>query len=128
MTQRRKFYCSDINCPHENLKKTSDWIREKLPDSHTGFSVSDLDFIVWNWKAKKVMLLELKTNNATCGKAQHMMWRNLNQWIKTGITKDWQYLGFNLLTFEKSSFADGKAFLNNNEISEEDLIKFLSLE
>ena len=31
----------------------SKWVRENLPDSSTGFSASDLDFVLWNWKTKK---------------------------------------------------------------------------
>ena len=36
----------------------SNWIRKELPDSSTGFSASDLDFMLWNWKTKKIILLE----------------------------------------------------------------------
>ena len=60
----------------------SSWIRKKLPDSSTGFSVSDLDFILWNWKTKKVMMLEIKTRNSKPTKGQQIMWQNINQWIK----------------------------------------------
>ena len=106
----------------------SKWVREKLPDSSTGFSASDLDFILWNWKTKKVLLLEIKTRLSTCRKGQKMMWQNINKWIKKGIDKDWNYLGFHLITFEKTDFEDGKVFLDNKEIQEKDLILFLSLE
>jgi hypothetical protein len=105
----------------------SGWIREKLPDSATGFSVSDLDFILWNWKHKKVMFLEIKTRNSRPRPNQKEMWRNLNRWVSKGIDEDWSYLGFHLITFEKTFFDDGKCFLNYNEINEENLIKFLSL-
>lgn len=105
----------------------SSWVREKLPDSSTGYSVSDLDFVLWNWKTKKIMFLELKTRMSYPRKGQKIMWININKWIKKGIDKDWVYLGFNLIQFEKTNFTDGKCFLNNNEISEIDLIKFLSL-
>jgi hypothetical protein len=104
----------------------SQWVRNRLPDSNTGFSVSDLDFILWNWKTKKVMMLEIKTRNSYPRKGQKMMWRNINKWIKKGIDDDWTYLDFNLITFENTNFEDGKCFLNNNEIKEEELIEFLS--
>lgn len=31
----------------------SDWVRTKLPDSSTGFLVTDLDFIIFNYKYNK---------------------------------------------------------------------------
>lgn len=105
----------------------SSWIRKKLPDSSTGFSVSDLDFILWNWKTKKVMMLEIKTRNSKPRKGQKIMWQNINQWIKNGIDDDWTYLGFNLIQFENTNFNDGKCFLNYEEIKEKELINFLSL-
>lgn len=105
----------------------SKWVRENLPDSSTGFSASDLDFVLWNWKTKKVMLIEIKTRGADIKKGQHTMWRLLNKWIKAGIDNDWNYAGFYLIQFQNSNFSDGKCFLNRCEISEENLIKVLSL-
>jgi len=107
--------------------KFSGWIREKLPDSSTGFSASDLDFILWNWKTKKVMMLEIKTRNSYPRKGQKLMWQNINKWIKKGINDNWIYLGFHLIQFENTNFNDGRCFLNKKEITQEELIKFLSL-
>ena len=105
----------------------SGWIREKLPDSKTGFSVSDLDFILWNWRTKKVMMLEIKTRNSKPRTGQKIMWQNINKWIDNGIDNDWNYLGFHLIQFENTNFDDGKCFLNYKEIKEQELINFLSL-
>lgn len=105
----------------------SQWIRLKLPDSASGFSVSDLDFILWNWKTKKIMLLEIKTRSAKPRYNQRNMWKLIHKWIKNGIDTDWKYLGFNLIVFEHTSFEDGKCFINNKEISEPELINILSL-
>lgn len=104
----------------------SKWVRQKLPDSDTGFSASDLDFIIWNWKEKKVMFLEIKTRNAKIKKGQKMMWQHLHHWILKGIDKNWQYFGFHLIVFEKTNFEDGKCYLNHKEITEKQLIEFLS--
>lgn len=106
----------------------SQWIREKLPDSQTGFSASDLDFVLWNWKTRKVMLLEVKTRMSYPRTGQKMMWENIHKWIKNGVDGGWQYLGFHLVQFENDeSFENGKCYLDNKEISEADLITFLSL-
>lgn len=105
----------------------NNWIRNNLPDSNTGFSASDLDFILWNWKTKKVIMLELKSRNSYPRKGQKMMWHKINNWMIKGVDDDWTYLGFHLIVFENTSFEDGKCFLNNKEISEIELINFLSL-
>ena len=105
----------------------SSWVRAKLPDSSTGFSASDLDFILWNWKTRKIMLLEIKTRNAIPRQGQKIMWKKLNKWLADGIEKDWQYLGFHLIQFEKTSFEDGNCYLDYKLITEEKLISFLSL-
>lgn len=105
----------------------SQWIRTKLPDSSTGYSASDLDFVLWNWKTNKVMLIEVKTRMAKPRTGQKMMWGLINKWIRKGIESDWKYLGFHLVQFENTIFEDGKCLLDNKEISEQDLITFLSM-
>jgi hypothetical protein len=105
----------------------SGWVRENLPDSSTGYMASDLDFIFWNYKTKKVMFIEIKTRGCNIKTWQKNMWYNLNKWIIKGIDKDWQYLGFYLIQFEKTNFNDGKCFLNGKEINEQELMNFLSL-
>jgi len=104
----------------------SGWIRKKLPDSITGFIVSDLDFIFENYKTKKIMLTEIKTRNSKLKLWQRILYENLDRWIKKGIDNDWQYLGFHTITFENTFFNDGKCFLDSKEISEQELILKLS--
>jgi hypothetical protein len=105
----------------------SKWVREFLPDSQTGYSASDIDFILWNWKTKKIMLVEVKTRSKEIAKGQKTMFQNLHKWIKKGVAHDWQYLGFHLITFQNTFFDDGKVFLDGREITERDLIEFLSM-
>lgn len=105
----------------------SGWVREKLPDSSTGFMASDLDFILWNYKTRRIMLLEIKTRLSKPREWQRIMWSNMNKWIQKGIDDDWTYLGFHLVTFENSDFSDGKCFYDYKEITEDELIKTLSL-
>ena len=40
----------------------SAWIRENLPDSSTGFCVTNQDWIFYNWRKKRLILAEEKTN------------------------------------------------------------------
>tara|TARA_R110000744_G_scaffold375175_1_gene488474 strand:+ start:216 stop:590 length:375 start_codon:yes stop_codon:yes gene_type:complete len=116
----------EITNNRENDLYFSKWIRNKLEDSHTGFRCYDLDFILWHKKNKNIMFIELKSYNAEVKPDQRLMLKLLDQWIKKGITEDWNFYGTHLITFEKSGFENGKCFLNNKEIKEKDLIDFLN--
>lgn len=105
----------------------SRWIRINLPDSYSGFRVSDLDFVLCNVDTKKIMLLEIKTRNSKPRNWQRELWTLMNKWVKKGIDDDWQYLGFNLIQFENTCFTDGNVYLNYEKITEADLIEYLSL-
>jgi len=104
----------------------SGWIRENLPDSSSGLMVSDLDFILQNYKTKILMLLEVKTYNKIINNWQRKLFENLDKWIKNGIDKDWNYLGFHIIRFEKTFFDDGKCWFDNHEVSEIELKNLLS--
>lgn len=104
----------------------SGWVRKELPDSSTGFMVADLDFILQNYKTKKLMLLEIKTRNAELRPWQYNLFKNLDRWIAKGIDLDWRYLGFHRIKFQNTFFNDGKCFYDDNEISEDDLRQELS--
>lgn len=128
MTKQRplSWICKDINCPHELSKKFNTWVRNKLPDSSSGYSASDLDFILWNWQTKKYMLLEIKTRNTNIRTGQRYMWKNLNNWLKAGTSNDWEYKGFHLIKFENTNFEDGKCYFDNLLVTEIELINKLS--
>uniref|UniRef100_A0A6H1ZHI4 Uncharacterized protein n=1 Tax=viral metagenome TaxID=1070528 RepID=A0A6H1ZHI4_9ZZZZ len=104
----------------------SQWIRNNLPDSSKGLMVSDLDFILQNYKTKVLMLLEIKTRNAELKTWQKSLFKKLSRWIKNGIDKDWNYLGFHIIKFENTFFNDGKCWLDNKVVSESELKDILS--
>jgi len=104
----------------------SGWCREKLPDSKTGFLVSDIDFILYDYSLKKIMLIETKCRNAEIKKWQASIFNNIHKWISNGIDNDWEYLGFHSLIFENTNFNDGIVYFDKKPISEERLIKILS--
>lgn len=127
MTVNRKLKCVNPDCPHEKLFYFSDWVRENLPDSKTGFMVSDIDFVFVDRQSKKILLLEVKTNGKPVPTWQRQMFEVFHKAMRLCMPKGWQYLQYNLLVFEKDSFKNGKVYLNNKEITEQDLINFLSL-
>lgn len=104
----------------------SGWIRQNLPDSSTGFMVSDLDFIIQNYKTKKIMLLEIKTRNTDLKYWQSNLFNNLDKWIKRGIDNDWRYLGFHIIKFENTCFNDGQVYFDGELKSEKELVNLLS--
>ncbi len=105
----------------------SGWIRKFLPEStSTGYLVTDLDFILYNYKTKKVMLLEIKTRNSCLKFWQLKLFKNLDKWIRRGIDEDWGYLGFHVIKFKNTWFDDGRVFFDGKEVYEQDLIKKLS--
>lgn len=127
MTIHRKVRCENINCPHERLLRFSDWIRENLPDSKDGFYVSDIDFVFYNMETKKVIIVEQKTRGAGVQDWQRDLLSNIKRWILQGIDNEWIFEGIHLLQFEGYSFDDGKVYFDNKEITEQELIKILSL-
>jgi hypothetical protein len=104
----------------------SQWVRENLPDSSLGFLVTDLDFILYNFITKKAMLVEVKTRNAHLKKWQGTIFTQLAKWIKTGIDKEWEFLGFHLITFENTFFNDGAVYLDGTKTTEAEIRNFLS--
>lgn len=129
MTKARpsSWICSNPDCPHEKAKKFNSWVRESLPDSSTGFLVTDLDLILFNYKSKRIMLLEIKTHGSVMRYWQKRFFQNLDRWLSVGIDLDWEYKGFHTVQFESSDFKDGRCYFDEEEITEEDLICKLSM-
>ena len=105
----------------------STWIRQKLPCSSTGFVVSDLDFILTNYKTKKLMLIEVKTRNKEIARWQSILLKNISKWLTQGIDDDYEYYGCHVIKFENTSFEDGKCYFDDQEITEPELIERLSM-
>jgi len=127
MTVIRKLHCDNPDCPHERLKIMSDWVRNELPDSASGFTVSDIDFVFSNYKTRKIMILEVKTHNSACKNWQRNMWKNMNRWLKKGVDGGWTYLGFHLLVFQGIDFSL-PIYYDYKQIDEAQLKKILSME
>ena len=111
----------------------SNWIRRNLPNSETGFSVSDVDFMLWNWQRGGVMFVEVKTHGKQLSTGQLRQFRRLHDWITAGMKDSgWSYYGWIVITFENTSFDDGKVWVQNInmtqpiEVTEARLIELLS--
>jgi hypothetical protein len=107
----------------------SGWIRNKLPDSATGFCVTNQDWVLWNWKERKLMFVEEKTHT---GELAPWFKRLIREVLDPAIKKyaednEIDYRGYHLLRFENEDPTDGKIFLDYREITEDELIDFLSM-
>ena len=119
------------NCPHENAKKFNLWVRDKLPDSSTGFLASDLDLILWNHNTRKLMLLEVKSHKAKMKFWQESLFGILDSLIKFGVNKltpPIEYKGFHCIRFENTDFSDGRCLFDKKSVNENELIEILSME
>ena len=106
----------------------SEWVRENLPNSDTGWVTSDIDWYMFNYKTKKCCIVETKTRNANLTYTQEQMYSNISKWIGEGSKKDgWNFIGFFLVKFENTFFDDGKVYLNGKESSEVEIKQILSL-
>ena len=106
----------------------SGWIRKNLPDSNTGFMVSDIDFFMYNYKTQKCIILEIKTHNGTMKEWQRRMYSLISAWIEKGIDKEWKFYGCHVIIFEGTCFSDGLCRLDGRLVDEKELVKFLSME
>jgi len=110
------------------------WIKDNLPDSSTGLMVTDIDFVLYNYKTKRLMILEVKTRNKIIETWQEILYKNFHKWLKTGVDSGWEYRGAYLIRFENTSFKDGRCYITSFEknitkqVSEQGLMKFLSME
>ena len=128
MTIKRKLRCENPSCPHEKVLMFSDWVREKLPDSSFGFHVMDIDFIIRNRETKKIMLLEVKTNNSGVPEWQREIIKMIHNIINEGIKKytGWEYKGYHFIKFDGVLFKDDLCYFDNQLVTEDQLIKTLT--
>lgn len=125
---------------HLNMRDLSfsRWVRQNLPDSSTGFSATDLDFIFWNWSPgrERMMIVEVKTRGASLSTGQKLHMRRMDEWMRAGVAQDsdWHYIGMFVITFEGTDFTDGRVWIQNiqsdtqHEVTEAGLVALLSLE
>lgn len=116
----------------------SRWVRQNLPDSSTGFSATDLDFIFWNWSPgrERMMIVEVKTRDRKLSTGQKLHMRRMDEWMRAGVATDpnWHYVGMFVITFECTDFTDGRVWIQNiqsdtqHEVTEAGLVALLSLE
>lgn len=100
------------------------WLREQSKiDSCLGFITTNIDYIWKNYKTGKWMIIEEKRHNSKPKDWQIKIFDMINWCAK--YHKD--YLGFYIITFENTSPEDGKIYLNEKEITTDELLTFLKM-
>ena len=98
------------------------WLREQEPiASKLGYVATNLDYIWSNYKTGEWMLIEEKRYNAKMTFAQTEQFRALH----CAAISDPLYRGFHLVVFEVTSPTDGVIRINNEVVTELELIDFL---
>ena len=134
---RKKFTDSDFtdnNIPDELFmskenKFFSQWISDKLPrklGDGLYFNVSDIDFILLNPVSKKFALIEIKQIVWTLKKTQIEIYQLIHNRLKDAQKYSfdgWKYAGVYYVQFDYKD----KFWLNKEPITEDELIKVLSL-
>lgn len=108
----------------------SKWVRDFLPQNL--FGVTDIDFCLFNHKTKNFMVLEIKCRMAKPSESQERSLEMINQLVRTGMAyttqyANWKYMGLHFITFETEPFAEGRIYLDGEEIKESELIEYLSM-
>tara|TARA_R100001163_G_C5063390_1_gene200675 strand:- start:1535 stop:1942 length:408 start_codon:yes stop_codon:yes gene_type:complete len=97
----------------------SSWIRNNLPDTKTGFTAFDVDFILFNYRTKNIMIIEEKTNNSDLTYGQLKFLQRLDKIFEKGcLPNGYKYKGYYTLIFENNGFDNGNTFIVQNKISD----------
>jgi len=99
------------------------WLRkqEKIDSRKYGFVTTNIDYVWKNYRTGKYMFIEEKRYMSDVRFYQ----KNIFNEIDRACKNDENYCGFYVLKFEKTNPNDGKIYLNDIEITKEDLFKFL---
>ena len=109
----------------------NEWFRKYGPDSEkdgaaSGFLVSDIDLVLYNYKTKKLMMVETKGKGDKVPKWQELMFKYIDRCMAAGMQDGWEYLGFHTIRLENTTVYNGRILLNDKLITPDELIKFLS--
>ena len=103
----------------------SDWMRNA---NFNKISVTDIDFVLYNYITNTVMLIEVKCKKRSPSFPQRQLFKLFSKVFKLAASKGLvNYKGFNLIQFENDTFENGKVYFNSKEVSEKQLKEILSI-
>lgn len=93
------------------------WIRQYLRSSSDGLSVTNLDYIVEDFRRKKLMLLEEKQSNGMLHNAQRLTFAVLDRCLSVMAPRwEYEYWGFYVLKFPSGANMPGPGMTINGKL------------
>jgi hypothetical protein len=104
----------------------SQWIRRECPQRQ--YSVSDIDFVIMNWREKRFALIEYKCRRASMPDSQRTLLHRISNMLTMGlhIYPGWVYAGLWLIQFENETPYDGRIWMDGIEVTEAELKHHMS--
>jgi hypothetical protein len=106
------------------------WLRQYCRSSGNGLSITNLDYVVEDFKAKKIMLIEEKQNGGVLHRAQRLTFSILDR-ILAAHSDDfgYQYAGFFVVQFRRGCDMPGPGMtINGTEVTVEELVSHLNFQ
>lgn len=117
-------------CLHTRSLSFSLWLRG-LSDPITGLTITNLDWIFWNWKTKQLMFCEEKCHNGKISKYFDIFCKEV---LSPGMKEycennNIEYRGFHVITFDGLGPTDSKHIMfDDREVSSDELKKILRMD
>jgi hypothetical protein len=111
----------------------SQWIRKTCKDSHLGLSVVNVDYILNEYKQKRLKIIEEKTHGKKImDYPQTQVYKILDTALKyaeENLVFEYEYEGFFLITFSNTDPENSEfIYINGVSVTKEELLKFLNFE
>lgn len=109
---------------HLRSNSFSEWMKRELPGSEDGTLITDLDFVVKNWRSNnKMLFIEEKCNRAEVPVWQRKVYEDIVSCVnKSGV----MVAEFAVITFERYNFEDGRVWLNGEQSDEDEIKSFIN--
>lgn len=108
----------------------NDWLRANLPPPKDGIVITDIDFVIANYKSDSLMFIERKCKGRAAKPFQRKIFNNIHkamQYANLTIFPNLNYRGFHKVTFDNDTFQNGQVWFDDKLVSESELIKILSI-
>jgi len=107
------------------MTEFSKWIRSNCRDSKTGLSLSNIDYVITDYKKKTIMILEEKTRLGEVHFAQQRIMEILDKALR--LLPDWDYKGLHIVKFSNEGPEDSFLIeLDGLEVTKEGLKDFIN--
>jgi hypothetical protein len=106
------------------------WLQQYLRQSGDGLSITNLDYVIEDFKHKRIMLLEEKQNNGGVGRAQLLTFNVLDRALTAMSERNgYEYWGFFVVKFPRGADMPGPGMtINDHLVGADELQRHLNFE